>query len=675
MPRWSVARSCLLIGVSLGLLFASPAHAVLTDAEGAQVRCYVDGANLATVGRLRALLARPDLTEEQATDALAAALRPKPFTDATADYLEALLFGPSSLASRSNLLPSVVRALLLRADAIFVQQPGDPMRGDGRAGRELLQLHTFVHGTLVRAMRDEAGVAGLRADARLSVARAYAGHAARHHSFLAFSSRLQDPRLRVLVALVLRKAADGVMDRAEVARVLELGPAARGLFLRSGALFEDAGLGPEVRREEVLGMLERVPGALDETEIVVVSKVSRAGWVNSGVLFVRAPLGPVAPQRRNVWPSVVKTAEPEDALFEAAWVGTSTVASRRLARDSAWDARVSLSVERAAGQGQDAVAPWVSGRSLDRNAGTVASRDFVAAAATLLLLDARRTVEFSLMRSLSGRFAAFEQVLLGLELLVPRGAAGDGTVDVTLGRFVRGGVEPMVARVGMRGGRAVAVELDVDRLEAKFDEQGRVVAVLRNGGSFEVGDLASIEAPSEAGDRWEVGDLRLVRLWGFPRIGVLGERRFVAIGGERAGVHGVHTQAPSPDHRVTGRLAVERKGGLAVRASPGPAGIHGVVMMIQCGDRCTARLMRWDGRSEGSEIAGPVDLGAQPATGFSAELSVQGDEVKARVADRALRARLATALPPGHVGWIVGSGARMSVHDWTIEATSSTATP
>jgi hypothetical protein len=681
VPRWSVTRLCSVVGASLGVLLASSAvHAELTGAEKAQVRSYVDGASLANVGRLRALVARPDLTEKQATDALAAALRPKPFTDATEAFLEALLFGPSSLASRSNLLPSVVQALLLRADAIFVQQPGDPTRGDGRAGRELLQLHTFVHEMLTEAMREGEGVAGLRADARHSVARAYAEHTERHRSFLAFSSRVQDPmlRLRVLVAIVLRKAADGVLDRTEVARVLDLGPTANGLFVRSGTLFEDAGLGPEVRRREVVGMLERVPGALSGTEVVVVSKASRAGWVTSGVLFLRTPLGPVAPRRGDAWPAVVKTADPEEALFEAAWVGTSTVAARRLAQDPGWDARVRLSMDRAAGQGQDHLAPWVVDRSLDRNAGqagTISSRDFVAAPATLLLLDARRTVELSLMRSLSGHFEAFEQVLLGLELLVPSGGAGDGPVEVTLGRVVQGGVEPVVARVVLRGGRAVALELDADRVEAKLDEQGRVVAVLRNGGTFEVGDLAAIEVPSVAGDRWDVGDLRLVRLWGMPRIGALGHRRFLAIGGEREGLHGVHTQAPSADHRVTGRLWVERKGGLLVRVSPGPTGFHGVAVMIQCGDRCVARLMRWDGKREGHDIAGPVELGVQPATGFSVSLSIHGDDVKAGVADRELRARLATALPPGHVGWIVDSGARMSVHDWTIETTSSTATP
>lgn len=662
------------------MLASSAARAELTEAEKAQVRSYVDGASLANVGRLRALVARPDLTEAQASDALAAALRPKPFTEATEAYLEALLFGPSSQASRSNVLPAVVSALLLRADAIFVQQPGDPMRGDGRAGRELLQVHTFVREMLFEAMRDGVGVAGLRADARLSVARAYAEHTERHRPYLAFSSRVKDPmlRLRVLVALVLRKASDGVMDRAEVARVLDLGPAASGLFVRSGTLFDDAGLGPEVRRREVVGMLERVPGALSGAEVVVVSKASRAGWVSSGVLFLRTPLGPVAPRRGGVWPAVVKTTDPEEALFEAAWVSTSTVAARRFAQDPGWDARVNLAMERAAGQGQRHVAPWVVDRSLDRDAGkagTVSSRDFVAAAATLLLLDARRTVELSMLRSLSGDFTAFEQVLLGLELLVPPGGPSEGPVEVTLGRVMQGGIEPVVARVVLRANRAVALELDADRVEAKLDEQGKVVAVLRNGASFEVGDLAAIEVPSVAGDRWDVGDLRLVRLWGLPRIGVLGQRRFLAMGGERAGLHGVHTQAPSADHRVTGRLWVERKGGLVVRVSPGPAGFHGVGVMIQCRDHCIARLMRWDGKSEGHDIAGSIQLGVQPATGFSVSLSIHGDDVKARVADRALRARLATALPPGHVGWIVDSGARMSVHDWTIETTSSTAAP
>jgi hypothetical protein len=87
----------------------------------------------------------------------------------------------------------------------------------------------------------------------------------------------------------------------------------------------------------------------------------------------------------------------------------------------------------------------------------------------------------------------------------------------------------------------------------QLDDQGKVVAVLRNGGTFEVGDLAAIEVPSVAGDRWDVGDLRLVRLWGMPRIGALGHRR-----------SGQHRRGGDRDfHRRAGRDVLDDRGGLS----------------------------------------------------------------------------------------------------------------
>ena len=259
-----------------------PARAALTESEKGQVRSYLESGELGTVARLRALIARPDLSEHEATAVLTAALRPRAFDDEVTAYLEALLFGPASQPSRSRLMSSVVRALLSRADAIFIQQPGDPMRGEARAGDELDPIHEFVAGLLAtRARATEAkGVAGLQPDARRSIAEAYAEHIERHRTWLGLGGRVQGATLllRARVALVLKSASEGVVDRNDTAEVLGLGQAARGLFQRTGALFDDGGLGPEVRRQEVVSMLENVPGSLRDIDLVVVSKVSRRMW-------------------------------------------------------------------------------------------------------------------------------------------------------------------------------------------------------------------------------------------------------------------------------------------------------------------------------------------------------------------------------------------------------------
>ena len=663
-------------------LTALPARAALTDSEKGQVRSYIESGELGTVARLRALIARPDLSEREATDVLSAALRPRVFDDEVEAYLEALLFGPASHASRSTLMSSVVRALLSRADAVVVQQPGDPMRGD--AGDELMRIHRFVGQLLARARASEAkGVAGLQPDARRRIAQSYAEHVERHRTWLGFGGRVQGETLflRAQVALVLNSASDGVIDRNETAEVLGLGATARGLFQRKGTLFDDGGLGPEVRRQEVVSMLENVPGSLRDIDLVVVSKVPRRAWApSSRVMFLRTPLGPVAPRREDLWPSAVRVADPELAWFETAWVASSSAIRRRLAEDEGYASRVQEALANADGKGEFGnIAPWLLARSLDRDARklseVVSPVDFAAAAATLLLLDVKRTVDLASMRSLSGRPESFEQLLLGLEALAP-GAASTERKEIRLGKVTVDGIRPVTVEVVVEDGRVAGLAFDGHRYDATFGSDGKVAEVRLDGETYEVGDLSAIEVPTTTGDRWHVGETEFVRLFGRPELGALGRRRFVLT--STAGMAAVYTQAPTADHEVRCRIGVNGKQQVAVigRASTGASGFHGAGVLVGCDDVCRAQLVWWDGRGGEQTLGSSVVVARQqPTAGFHVSLTIEGKQVRAKVADKELRGRLQSALPPGHVGWVVRSGARISVRDWTIEEASSTAKP
>ena len=85
-------------------------------------------------------------------------------------------------------------------------------------------------------------------------------------------------------------------------------------------------------------------------------------------MFLRTPLGPVAPRREDLWPSSVRTADPELAWFETAWVASSTAIRHRLAEDDEYASRVQQSLANADGKGAfGTIAPWLTDSSSARS--------------------------------------------------------------------------------------------------------------------------------------------------------------------------------------------------------------------------------------------------------------------------------------------------------------------
>ncbi|MCU0693206.1 MAG: hypothetical protein MUF54_17580, partial [Polyangiaceae bacterium] len=173
------------------LLVVHQAQADLTQSERCQIKGFVQAAEISTVSRLRALVARPDVSHEHRAQALASALRVCPFDSRTQRYLDALLLGPSSQESRSALARAVVPGLLARADIIYMQHPGEPTRDDGAAADELLRIHRFALSLVQQVEQTEGrGTAGLSRDARRAMVDAYQQHIARHRRWLGFQGRV-----------------------------------------------------------------------------------------------------------------------------------------------------------------------------------------------------------------------------------------------------------------------------------------------------------------------------------------------------------------------------------------------------------------------------------------------------------------------------------------------------
>jgi hypothetical protein len=662
------------MAVSLATVEAS---AALTDSERGQIRSFIEGGELSTVPRLRALVARPDMSEQEAASAMAAAIRTQAFDDDMDRYLSALLFGPSSLASRSVVAPAVVRALLARADTIYSQAPGDPMRASGGSADELFHIHGFVDGMLAQARTSETrGSVGLQSNALRSVAEAYAEHIDRHRRWLGFGTKLEGRAilLRAQTSLVLQACAEGQQTRDEIARTLGLGATTRGFYVRTGALLDDGGVGPEVRLEEIGAILEAVPRGLDGVAMVLVTKTPLADLRSRrDLLMLRTPLGPVAPRRDDLWPESVRLGDPEAAIFEAAERATSHAAGLALKSDTALETAARSAMARAMGNGAFGyLAPWLIDASLDpdatRRRDPVSPSSFVAASATMLLLDARRTIDLAAMRYLSGRPETFEQVELGLRLLVPPSSPTQGRAVLRLGRIGPDGVRAVDVPIELTDGVVTSLELDGHRFAMVFAEDGRLDRVTRDEGPFTLAQLPTARVPTTAGDRWSVGDREFVRLAGHPHLGALGATQIALEPGEGE-LGAIYTSAPWEDQRVTSEIdvAAGHAGGVLVRGSTGSGGFQGVALMIQCEQsRCSAGLRTFDGTGAERALGREVDVVRRDA-GFPVVLEIRDETITATVAGTKLRGRLDGALTPGHVGWVVRSGSRLLIRDWRIE--------
>src|SRR5271163_928308 len=89
-----------LAGASVVAVSGS-ARATLTSSEKAQIASYVAEARVTTAERVRALVARPDLTSDESAAALEDAVSPLTFTEGRVAYFHEMLYGASSLPSRS----------------------------------------------------------------------------------------------------------------------------------------------------------------------------------------------------------------------------------------------------------------------------------------------------------------------------------------------------------------------------------------------------------------------------------------------------------------------------------------------------------------------------------------------------------------------------------------------
>ncbi len=394
-------RSAFAAAVAAVLSVAAPSRASLTPSEAEQVRRGVQTAS--DLPRVRALIARPDLSSDEAAAAMTAGLTTTPIDAAHITFFHDLVFGDASIASRPVLAVATVRGALARADAVIGQHGLDLERSPASLA-ELTRIYAWVE-----QVASASGASDLPESARAQCAHAVADHLAHNAAVLSPSLPVQGtqvPRVRAQIAIALLDLMpDAPTRRIDAADALSLTGARRALLVERGVLALDEGREP--RMAALRGLFDRLPALRDGIEAIVVGGdpatfAARGGAVvttpedlglKAGSLLLWGSYGPAAGD---------------------AWIGA---VARALA---------TVAVSRAATK-SDALRAQI-----ERDGGVSA----VAAMTAMLVSDGPRAVDVAARRLLGGSAesaACLADAIGALALFAPPPASPAGGATVTVG--------------------------------------------------------------------------------------------------------------------------------------------------------------------------------------------------------------------------------------------------
>jgi hypothetical protein len=250
-------------------------------------------------------------------------------------FLDDLVFGDSSAASRPVLVVATVRGVLARADALIDQHGLDLDRAPA-ALAELARLYAWVEQVA------SAGATNMPDSARAQCGRSLGEHLARNATALSPQVVVGPPvaRVRAQAAIALLDLTpDAPTRRIDAADGLALTGARRALLIEHGVLALDAG-GPDARIASLRVLYDRLPALHDGLEAIVVGGDPGALSAHGGAIATTPddPGGKAGPML--LWGGDVRS-PPGDGWTSSVARGLATVAvSRAVSHSDALRAQV-----------------------------------------------------------------------------------------------------------------------------------------------------------------------------------------------------------------------------------------------------------------------------------------------------------------------------------------------
>jgi hypothetical protein len=660
------ARCLAALTASMALSIAHEARAALTTSEQAQVDSFVAEGKLATVARVRALVARTDLSTDESAAALKTALAPVPWSDARAAYVRDLLFGGSSQASRPVLAVAITRAVLGRADALLTKHATD-LDAQAQALAELARIYAFLDAEVANAGNPRGAVArdaasGITTSSYDECVKAIAEHLERHPRWLkgdqAIPAAAVPARAQAQLAL-FDMMNDGPSRRVDAADKLGLTGPRRAMLTESGMLLLDASQADGAKIDRVRAIAARFPGARGEVEALYFGEAKPKLSARGAILGVKTPLEASAGDGPPLFPEDVEGAPIDASLGEVARALATVAVHRALDVRPELRAQAERDVRAAAGDPKRLL-----GTPADASAESA-----LAAAAQLLAVDAPRAIDVAMVRLLVNRpesAAILSDALGALAAYAPSTSSVSG-LAVPLGKpRGEGGATETIPATNVRLAPAAYVTSFVlaGHTWALARDDAGAMSAKRDGAPLTFAMLPTARMPATEGTVWSNGGVVFAKMQGTPKAGVAGPHvRLVGTGAR--GFDAIATPAPGDDVVVECDAAVRGEVAIAVRAISGRDAFKGVALVIAPGASVPRASIRTsDELGHEAELAPPVDLPASPT--LHVKIVVKGSKIEATVGGVSLKATVPPAFAHGDVALAAKHGAAIEATAWSV---------
>lgn len=639
---------------------AANASATLSQSEIVTVRELVAAARPDAAAKVRAIVARPDLTLEESEGAMESALEPVAFTDTRATFLRELLFGGASTPSRNVLAAAVTKGLISRADAVLSRHESD-LEQDAAAQAELVKLYGFIDSEIANAHLSsspphaghdpQAGISPATYDA---AALLLSQHLTRHPKWLKADAQVSSDVAKVRAQATLA-TVDMVSDtptrRIDAADRAGLVGARRSFYTELGVLVLDTGTAIDSRIDRVRAVLLRMAGARADVSAIAFGDEHPALRARGIVVGTKSDLATGAAS------SDLLTDEVDPATIDA----PVAELARQLAR---------IAVKRAIENRPD-LKPAIdrdvasllgdASKALGKPA-DLAPESVMAAAVSLLAMDAPRLVELAMARMVALHPEAAALLSDALGVLATFGTPGDG-LTLPLGQGKPDGSTETVSATNVRlaqDGTVTSFVLGGVRWELSRGDSGVVVGAKRNGEPVTLGALPRARVPVTDGSTWTGGGLTLTRIAGAPRAGFSGPSRLRVTATTE--LDAASLPSPADDVVLEGTLRVDGDAVLLLRAVQGKAGFRGVGFQASSGSLTLTSI--GDGAS--INLAPPVALPSDHVV--VVRLALKGSRFDATIAGVNVKGTLPPQVLHGDVLFAVRRGASLDLSSLNLRA-------
>ncbi len=638
-------RSSAIAGAAVlaaALVTSSAARAALTSSETAQIRGYVAAATHAD--RVRALVARPDLSEDESAAAMTAAIGGITLDMPHLLYLDGIVHGAPSPAARPVLAEAVVRGVLARIEALYAAHPAD-------LERNVPALDEIRRGYDLAAIQISGPDPAITDSTRADLGRALIDHVGREAPLL----RLDQPvgpnvaGLRAQLSLsILESLPDGPTRKVDAADKLHLTGARRATLIQTGVLVLDRG-GDDDRLAQVRAVIDRLPQIRGEVEALWVTATTGPMRARGAVVTADDVVGPLG-EAGSPWGPEADPPQVSALTVSVARALAHAVVSK------ATNARPVLGV-----QVKVDGPPQAPEKDVERVLG-------------MLVVDPARTLDVASSRFLAGdpKTAAWLGDAMGALAV----GAPPSEANAKEGLVFPLGTATVTHVTLAPTGNATAFKLDGHLWRIDRDEHASVTSLKRDGVPVTLSMLPAARVAVTAGNAWNGAGLVFARLAGSPKVAISAGPKIRVVGSSVADA--VSTPAPGDDVTIDADLHVDGgAAGVVVRALPGNTGIRGVSLLLVPGAPPHAVLVAGDG--SGNDIALGPAVEVRPASVEHVKLVVKGKQLTVTVgpAGNGASATLTSALPDdllhGDVALRAYPGVTLEVSRWHMTGSTKVA--